>query len=393
MTMAERMLFSPVGTADPLSPLGDGPLVHIVRHYHPELVVLFLSPAMAAKQDEDQRYTLAIEHIAPETVVRLVRSEIEDVHRIDGFIADFRQQLTDLAKEFSCADLLLNLSSGTPAMQSALVALNAFGIPQTTAIQVPTPKKGPNDSDSRWDINDYDLALLEEENKSLDDAPGAVNRCIEVPSPAFGALLQRDMVKQLLLAYAYDAAQIVSKDALLPESTRLLIVGLAERMTLQADRARGRFAGTPFPVRNREEVKEAIAVLSVLSKRKQWLDFARATTPIVDAIVNREVSQRTRLSLRDLEKPDYHKFRTRYDLLNPDTRTRFQPLVTFHEKIRNDAAHSLTAMTSSTIKKKTGYSPNQIVSLLADFSDADPNLYDKINAYLIEQIDGAPLHF
>lgn len=37
------ILFSPIGTADPITALGDGPMLHIVRHYRPIVVVLFLS--------------------------------------------------------------------------------------------------------------------------------------------------------------------------------------------------------------------------------------------------------------------------------------------------------------------------------------------------------------
>ena len=60
------VLFSPIGTADPLTQLGDGPMLHIVRHYRPERVVLFLSPKMAQLQEQDQRYTKAIELLSVE---------------------------------------------------------------------------------------------------------------------------------------------------------------------------------------------------------------------------------------------------------------------------------------------------------------------------------------
>ncbi len=33
------ILFSPIGTADPITALGDGPMLHIVRHYRPIVVV------------------------------------------------------------------------------------------------------------------------------------------------------------------------------------------------------------------------------------------------------------------------------------------------------------------------------------------------------------------
>lgn len=60
-------LFSPVGTADPITQLGDGPLLHIIRHRKPDRVVLFLSPAMSAYQMQDSRYTKAIELLVEAT--------------------------------------------------------------------------------------------------------------------------------------------------------------------------------------------------------------------------------------------------------------------------------------------------------------------------------------
>ena len=59
-------LFSPVGTADPVTQLGDGPLLHIIRHRRPDRVVLFLSPAMTQFQRQDERYTRAIVRAYPQ---------------------------------------------------------------------------------------------------------------------------------------------------------------------------------------------------------------------------------------------------------------------------------------------------------------------------------------
>lgn len=49
------ILFSPIGTADPITALGDGPMLHIVRHYRPIVVVLFLSAEIAAFENADRR--------------------------------------------------------------------------------------------------------------------------------------------------------------------------------------------------------------------------------------------------------------------------------------------------------------------------------------------------
>ncbi|WP_415859824.1 type III-A CRISPR-associated CARF protein Csm6, partial [Mycobacterium tuberculosis] len=135
------ILFSPIGTADPITALGDGPMLHIVRHYRPIVVVLFLSAEIAAFENADRRYSAAITRLAPETDVRIVTYTNPSVHRFDLFVPVFRNHLVELSAEFPDRTILLNTSSGTPAMQAALVAINVFGIPRTTAVQVSEPPR------------------------------------------------------------------------------------------------------------------------------------------------------------------------------------------------------------------------------------------------------------
>ena len=45
-----RILFSPIGDTDPVRYCYDGACLHIVRHYHPDKVVLFLTKAMSEKE-------------------------------------------------------------------------------------------------------------------------------------------------------------------------------------------------------------------------------------------------------------------------------------------------------------------------------------------------------
>lgn len=114
------ILFSPIGTADPITALGDGPMLHIVRHYRPIVVVLFLSAEIAAFENADRRYSAAITRLAPETDVRIVTYTNPSVHRFDLFVPVFRNHLVELSAEFPDRTILLNTSSGTPAMQAAL---------------------------------------------------------------------------------------------------------------------------------------------------------------------------------------------------------------------------------------------------------------------------------
>lgn len=43
-----RLLFTCMGTSDPVRGYHDGPMLHIIRHYRPEVICVFLSGEAAA---------------------------------------------------------------------------------------------------------------------------------------------------------------------------------------------------------------------------------------------------------------------------------------------------------------------------------------------------------
>ena len=44
--MSKKVLFSPVGGTDPIKYLRDGSMLHICRHYRPDIVYLYISHEM-----------------------------------------------------------------------------------------------------------------------------------------------------------------------------------------------------------------------------------------------------------------------------------------------------------------------------------------------------------
>ena len=54
--MAERVLFTCVGTSDPVREMRDGSMLHIMRHYRPEKVYIFLSKEMEDFEKADHRF-------------------------------------------------------------------------------------------------------------------------------------------------------------------------------------------------------------------------------------------------------------------------------------------------------------------------------------------------
>lgn len=281
-----KVLFSPIGTADPITQLGDGPMLHIIRHYRPERVVLFLSPQMSRYERKDQRYTQAIQLLAanwseknrPEVI--LERSSIDEVYKFDAYISEFEKMLSEISKTTNGDAILVNVSSGTPAMEEALVALGAFGRLNLTLLQVTTPRKGPNEKYDREDPHGYDLELLWACNP--DNADDAVCRILEVKSPNFGDRLLLENIRSLIDGYDYVAAATLARQMhTISPDAQAMIEAAADRMNLNGQKSARVFAGTDIAYSPNKLVDEYVYVLEVIFEQERWADFMRALTPAI----------------------------------------------------------------------------------------------------------------
>lgn len=281
------VLFSPIGTADPLTQLGDGPMLHIVRHYRPERVVLFLSPKMAEYQEQDQRYTKAIELLSERRgedvpTIELVKSSTTDVYKFDVYISEFEQKLNEIGKENGGDTILVNASSGTPAMEEALVALGAFGRLNLTPLQVSTPRKGPNTKGDREDPHKYELDLLWACNP--DNEEGRPCRILEVKTPNFSDRLLLENIRSLTARYNYVAAASLAEQArtISPEA-RMMIEAAVDRLNLKGQKSVQVFARSDmaYSASTAGLVAEYISILEIMLKQGRWADFMRALTPAI----------------------------------------------------------------------------------------------------------------
>ena len=125
-----RLLFTCMGTSDPVRGYHDGPMLHIIRHYRPEVICVFLSGEAAALDGCGARLDTVLSHIqnnwggyAPE--LRVVRTQIDDPSDMDAVGAPITEAVAALTAEFPDGEVLLNLSSGTPQMKIALAFLAA----------------------------------------------------------------------------------------------------------------------------------------------------------------------------------------------------------------------------------------------------------------------------
>ena len=83
--MSKVVLFSPVGGTDPISETNyrDGSMLHICRHYKPDVVFLYLSAEMVEKHKSDDRYRYFIKRLYEKFDKQIQIIPIEKVDLID----------------------------------------------------------------------------------------------------------------------------------------------------------------------------------------------------------------------------------------------------------------------------------------------------------------------
>lgn len=198
----ERILFSPLGDSDPVRNCYDGACLHIVRHYQPTQVVLFYTAEMERKERRDHRYTRALKRLAPQCEVREIFSGIESPQQFDAFQGVLPEAVGALADAHPAAQILLNLSSGTPQMKTVM-ALLSVDFPNCVGVQVDTPVRGSNRSAFAAQDDEDVEALLE---NNFDEEPDAVNRCHEPALRVFRYYAERSRILSLAETYEYPAA-------------------------------------------------------------------------------------------------------------------------------------------------------------------------------------------
>lgn len=417
-------LFSPVGTADPITQLGDGPLLHIVRHRRPDKVVLFLSPAMTAFQQQDQRYTRAIKLLTdaagiPAPEVRLIESDFEEVYRFDRYIEEFEPVLKELSRE---DDVLVNVSSGTAGMAQALVALGSFGRLNLELLQVLTPARGINKRDDRENPNKYDLDCLWEFDQ--DNESGSECRIVSVVTPNFSERLLRENVIALLRGYEYEAAyKLVCQMSTASEETKRMIEAAACRLNLDGGLPAKVFAKTEVSYKANDLLLEYLYVMEVRLKQGHWADFVRALSPALTELMKKKLEPylpeeaytlfecgestgkynaaaiksdaRLASTLFSRHYDNYNAFITNeaYGLLVQEycddqrVKNAILQLRNAEKNCRNPLAHTLKASPKAALERLCSMKLEDIMSTLFELhGSSEPGLYDRINQRIIDSM-------
>lgn len=436
--MSRKVLFSPVGGTDPIKYFRDGSMLHICRHYQPDVVYLYLSHEMLEFHRKDNRYVDALERLGKLLghsfeVQMIERDKLVNVQEYDIFYRDFREEIRRIEESLQPGDeLLLNMASGTPAMKSALLVIATLAEYRFRAIQVSTPKGGMNrDHEER---TDYDTEI--QWNKNADNAQKSKNRCTEVQCVHMVKLLKIDTIKKHIRAYDYTAALSLARELrgdISEEAFRLLQIAYA-RVRLDSREIRRLSEGKNdniYPIGEGEEqdIFEYALVLQLKLKRKEYADFVRGITPLVvdllenilrveckvdlkdcttirqrDAVRVWDRKKLAQLGLLDLmdtvyggcfkEEPVYSNAVAKMienRSKDKNLTAKIKEIVKVEKEVRNVAAHEIVSITDEWFREKKVKMPTEIFSILQyligrsgiHVSGADWKSYDKMNRNII----------
>lgn len=310
------ILFSPIGGTDPISNERDGSMLHICRKYQPERVVLYLSKEMVERQHKDDRYRECVRRLSQSRgfsteIESIERPELTSVQLYDFFLEEFRPLLCEMRKRFPNHELILNVSSGTPAMKSALNLL-AFLLPfPVTPVQVTTPVRAQN---PRLEPHqDYDTDLYWEFNLDQDESTH-VDRCSIVRHENLNAQLQLEIISAHLQSYDYTAALDVAKRAssFLADWAYDLLKAAKSRIELDWDSLSPEIKkelGLLGSHKGRINLAEYLLWLQMKQKRGDLADFLRGLTPAFFELLRIAVEERAGYPLS--------RYCDKYNRLNP----------------------------------------------------------------------------
>lgn len=440
--MNQIILFSPAGGTDPISMNNcrDGSMLHICRVYKPTKVILYMSREILENQEKDDRYRYALRslfHLQGRENVEIEeieRPELADVQDFDFFYREFRGIIGEIFAEMDSTDtLLINVSSGTPAMKSGLLVLQTLGEYPAVMVQVTTPVHRMNEHTHK----DYDIELLWELDE--DNSPDFENRCKTVNCPTLSQIKNEEIIKKHIAVFDYQAAVAVAETMRKEDTEAYLgLLKMAESRILldfpAVDRWQKEMGTDCLPVKAGDSRKyfEYALNLSVKLKRGEYADFVRGITPIIvdlfEIVLKRQcgidINAYTKMvkgvrqwdgkklegtNLKRIfenayrgmfrEGPVYSDhFRIIIENNSQDLRLKqlVNDLRSVESNIRNMAAHQIVSITEEKIKKMTGFTGRQIMDkIITIFSYTGMKIeksswssYESMNDLIIQAMEG-----
>ena len=219
-------LISCIGDTDPIRNRHDGALLHLARVFRPKKILLIYSERTLLKENNILLALNSIEGYSP-----VIKKDERLISNSEVFIFDKMYEiLNNVVLKYSRddEDLILNLSSGTPQMKSALFTINRLNDINVRAYQVITPSHSSNEG-IRHD-NNLDINYLISTN--LDNRKDFEKRILEDKAEKFQKTLIKRTMKDLLNNFDYESLYDLSmRHRILSKSKMKKIISLLQDLT------------------------------------------------------------------------------------------------------------------------------------------------------------------
>ena len=385
-----RVLISAVGDTDPFRNFHDGALIHIARKYRPEKVILIFSEHTAKKQGNIEKALFSIApDYEPELIIHDSIISDNEVHIFDVMF----QRFSDILQEYYTTEdeFILNLSSATPQIKSALFVINRLSGINVKAVQVSSPEHASNENIGH--DNDENIDELIEVNE--DNKVNFIDRTIEDNAEKFNQALLKKTARDFIEKFDYKAAwDILDQLSDFPnlKNVRKEIRDIVECLSKQ---------DVPQGLRhkkfNEEEQKILSAYLTIELQRERgnvsesFIRIKNLTEFILEDYIEKrnpgliddycESIQKYYLSLFDYSK--LLKATREFKL-----RKTIAPIIEMNSS-RNTVAHSLSPLDSDAVKQ-LGIAMKTLKTLVREqyhFSQSDFNFYQDLNKKLLTKLN------
>lgn len=435
--MNKTILYSAVGMTDPISNFRDGSLLHICRIYKPDKVYILMSREVVKHHNEDNRYIYCLEKLSekinhPFEIVEIQKDVLVEVRNYDVVYPIIKENIQSILDNMDESDsLIVNIGSGTPAMKYSLQMLSALADYNFTPINVSTPEKSSNPHMENQ--NKYDPAEMWELNEDNDDF---VDRSFKTTSPLMLKDFYDNSLEKLIKNYNYAGAlTLVRSLNFYSDKLENLLVAANSRLQLNFGQAQRILQSFKFQMPftdARKKIFEYALALGVKIKNKNYGDYVRAITPLLFELNSLVLKTECGFNLADYTYSDprdknkiywdkdklsvtgfdnalnesYKNFN--YGIVfndnlrtlityflskkNPQLYDTIDKLNKFEIKMRNKAAHTMISITSDSVKKETGQTPEETyadlkrVFNLIHISTKDWDSYDKMNRFIINHL-------
>ena len=385
-----RVLISAVGDTDPFRNFHDGALIHIARKYRPEKVILIFSEHTAKKQGNIEKALFSIApDYEPELIIHDSIISDNEVHIFDMMF----QRFSDILQEYYTKEdeFILNLSSATPQIKSALFVINRLNGINVKAVQVSSPEHASNENIGH--DNDENIDELIEVNE--DNKVNFIDRTIEDNAEKFNQALLKKTARDFIEKFDYKAALDILDQ--LSDFTDLESIKLdLDNITNSLD-----FQKVPNGIKKKkfDEKKKIIlsAYLTIKLQRERGNvseSFIRIKN-LTEFILKDYIENRYLGLIKNYRKDKHKDYLSIFDyskLLK--TKREFELLRTIAPIIkmnssRNMVAHSINALGSDAVNKldKAMVSLKTLVKEQYHFSQSDFNFYQDLNKKLLTKLN------